>query len=102
MQALAQAARENGKLPVTSTDPKAPLWRTGDELMSYYIRRAAAAARQLPPRVAPSAFLLGLGVALDDSNYVHDSPALNEVWQKIEPDEQRQERHCSSWARLRS
>jgi hypothetical protein len=92
VQSLTQAARENNQLPVTSKDPKAQLWRTGDELMNYYVRRAAAAARQLRPESAPSAFLLGLGVALDESNYVHDKPALNDVWQKIEPDDQRQGR----------
>ncbi len=92
VQGLAQAARENGRLPVTSKDPKAQLWRTGDELMSYYVRSAAAAARRLRPEIAPTAFLLGLGVALDESNYVRDKPELNDVWQKIEPDEQRQTR----------
>ncbi len=61
-------------------------------LTVYYVRRAAAAARQLPPQVGPPAFLLGLGVALDDSNFVRDKAALNEVWQKIEPDDQRQTR----------
>jgi hypothetical protein len=92
VQALAQAARENNQLPVTSKNSKQQLWRTGDELMSYYICRAAAAARQLRPETAPAALLLGLGVALDESNYVHDKPALNDVWQKIEPEEQRQGR----------
>ena len=58
-------------------------------MTTYYVRRAAAAARQLPPHVGPAAFLLGLGVAMDDSNFVHDKPALNEVWQKIEPEDQR-------------
>ncbi len=89
VQALAQAARENTKLPVSSRDRKAQLWRTGDELMSYYVRSAAAAAQRLRREAAPSAFLLGLAVALDESNYVHDKPALNEVWQKVEPDDQR-------------
>jgi Matrixin len=92
VKSLAQAARENTHLPVTSKDSKQQLWRTGDELMSYYVRRAAAAARQLRPEMAPSAFLLGLGVALDESNYVHDKTALNDVWQKIEPDDQRHAR----------
>ena len=59
-------------------------------MTTYYVRRAAAAARQLPPHVGPAAFLLGLGVAIDDSNFVHDKPALNDVWQKIEPEDQRQ------------
>ena len=92
VQAVVRAARENQQLPVSSKDPRALVWRTNDELTNYYVRRAAAAARQLPPHVGPSAFLLGLGVAMDDSNFVHDKPALNDVWQKIEPGDQRERR----------
>jgi hypothetical protein len=92
VQAIVQAARENQQLPVSSKDPKAPVWRTSDELTAYYIRRAAAVARQLPPQVGPSAFLLGLGVAMDDTNFVHDKPALTDIWQKIEADDQRPNR----------
>ncbi len=92
LRALLQAARENQQLPVSSKNPRAPVWRTNDELTTYYVRRAAAAARQLPPQVASAAFLLGLGVALDDSNFVRDKPALYEIWQKVEPDDQRPSR----------
>ena len=60
LQAIVQAARENQQLPVSSKNPRAAVWRTGDELTTYYVRRAAAAARQLRPQVAPAAFLLGL------------------------------------------
>jgi hypothetical protein len=89
---LANAARQNNKLPVSSKDPKQQLWRTGDELMAYYVRSAANSARQFPPEVSRSAFLLGLAVGLDESNYVRDKAALNDVWQKIEPDDQRRTR----------
>jgi hypothetical protein len=92
VRAVVQAARENQQLPVRSKVPRAQVWRSDDELTTYYVRRAAAAARQLPPRTAPSAFLLGLGIAMDDSAYVRDKPALNDVWQKIETDELRQAR----------
>jgi hypothetical protein len=92
VQALAQAARENRQLPVSSKDPKVQLWRTGDELMSFYVCRAAAAARRYRPEAGRSAFLLGLGVALDESSYVRDKPALAELWKKIEPDDERQAR----------
>jgi hypothetical protein len=92
VQAIVQAARENQQLPVRSKDPRAAVWRTNDELTTFYFRRAAAAARPLPPQVGPAAFLLGLGVAIDDSNFVRDKPALNDVWQRVEPDEQRQAR----------
>ncbi len=77
-------------MPVSSKDPRAALWRSDDELTAYYVRRAAAAARQLPPQLGPSAFLLGLGVALDDADFARDKPALREVWRKIEPEDQRQ------------
>lgn len=92
VQAVVQSARENQQLPVTSKDPRVQVWRTNDELTTYYIRRAAAAARQFPPHVGPPAFLLGLGVAMDDANFTRDNPALNDVWLKIEPDDQRQTR----------
>ncbi len=92
LMAVVHAARENQQLPVRSKDPRAQLWRTDDELTTFYVRRAAAAARQLPPRVGPSAFLLGLGVALDDSDFVVNNPGLKEVWQKIEPGDLRQRR----------
>ena len=53
LQAVAQAARENGQLPVRSKDPKVPVWRTGDELMSYYVsprgRRSPATAAAACP-----------------------------------------------------
>ena len=91
-QALVQAARENQQLPIRSKDPRAPVWRTNDELTTYYVRCAATAARRLSPRVGPAAFLLGLGVAMDDSNFVRDKPAFSDVWEKIEPDDQRQMR----------
>jgi uncharacterized protein YfiM (DUF2279 family) len=38
-----------------------------DRLTEHYVRCAAAAARELPAETAPVAFLLGLGMALDDS-----------------------------------
>jgi len=92
VQAVVRAARENQQLPVSSPNPRAQVWRTDDALTTYYVRRAAAAARQLPPHVGPSAFLLGLGVSLDDSNFVADKRALNDVWRRIEPGDQRERR----------
>jgi hypothetical protein len=92
VRGVVQAARENQQLPVHSNDPRAPVWRTDDDLTNYYVRRAAAAARQLPPKFAPSAFLLGLGVALDDSSFVRDKPVLNDVWKSVDTDDLRQQR----------
>ena len=48
-------------------DPERQVRLDGDELTVYYVRQAAAAARRLPREVAGAAFLLGLGVALNDS-----------------------------------
>ena len=92
LQAVVQAARENQHLPVSSKDPHAAVWRTDDDLTACYVRRAAAAARQLRPQAAPAAFLLGLGAAMDDFHFVRDKPALNEIWQKVEPEDQREGR----------
>ena len=58
----------------------------------YYVRAAAAAAKRLPREVAGEAFLLGLGVALDDSPLLPGTPVIGDLWQQIEPPLQRSER----------
>jgi hypothetical protein len=54
LAAIVAAAKERGE-------------RKGDALTVLYIRAAAAEADRLPPDVATSAFLRGLGLGLDDS-----------------------------------
>ena len=66
--------------------------REGDALTVYYVRAAAAAAKRLPREVAGEAFLLGLGVALDDSPLLPGTPVIGDLWQQIEPPLQRSER----------
>ena len=51
----------------------APFRRSGDELTVHYIRVAAAAARRLPEKEAAPAFLLALGIALDDSTLIRSN-----------------------------
>ncbi len=92
VQAITQAARENQKLPFKAKDPRAAIWQSDDELTALYVRRAAAAARQLAPHVGRAAFLLGIGVGLDDSNYVRDKPLLNEIWKQVESSSEREGR----------
>ena len=58
MQAIATAARENHDSP-NQLD--------GDRLTELCVRRAAATAAKQPPNVAAKAFLLGLGIGLDNS-----------------------------------
>ncbi len=64
----------------------------GDAMTEYFIRRAAAEAAKLPPPLAAKAFLLGIGIALDDSRLWRDFPILNEFCQKVESENDRQVR----------
>jgi hypothetical protein len=63
--------------------------RDGDELTEYYVRQGAAAAGRLPRDVAPGAFLLGLGVALDDSPLLRNAPIVGDLLRQIEPKSER-------------
>ena len=58
----------------------------------YYVRAAAAAATRLPREIADEAFLLGLGVALDDSPLLPSTPVIGGLWRQIEPPEERADR----------
>ena len=84
VQAVTDAAADNRLLPEKSGGGVTR--SSGDDLTELYVRRAAAAARKLPPDVAAAAFLLGIGVALDDSTLVRNSPVVGEYWRHIEPD----------------
>jgi hypothetical protein len=91
--AVVAAARRNARLP-RRTDPgvEAPFRRDGDGLTDYYVREAASAARRLPAGHAVPAFLLGLGIALDDSDLLHDHPATRTLWRQVETASARTER----------
>ncbi|MHB8864434.1 MAG: matrixin family metalloprotease [Pirellulaceae bacterium] len=60
-----------------------------DSLTEYYVRRAAAAAQTLPADVAPAAFILGLGVALDDSATLLQNPLTRGFSEALETPPQR-------------
>ncbi|MFW6169320.1 MAG: matrixin family metalloprotease [Planctomycetota bacterium] len=63
-----------------------------DELTELYIRRAARAATKLGGEIAPSAFLLGLGVAMDDSDILLSNPVTANFCRKVESTTERRER----------
>ncbi len=89
-KAVAEAARTKRQLPSENANRAgAPLRLDGDKLSEYYVRQAAAAARQLPPAVGPRAFLLGLGVAMDGSEGLPKTPITDGFWQQIESSSER-------------
>jgi len=93
LAAIVQAAGENHRLPVRDTPgARAPFRRSGDELTAYYVRVGAAAARKLPEKEAAPAFLLALGIALDDSSLLRTNWVTRGLWRKIEPDAARKQR----------
>jgi hypothetical protein len=81
--AIVEAAREN-----LARKPGRRL--AGDALADYYVRRAAAAARA--GNLSPRAFLLGLGVALDDTDYVRRNPLTRSYLRSMESDAERDRR----------
>jgi hypothetical protein len=91
--AVVEAARANTRRPRRG-EPGAgpPFRRAGDDLTDYYARAAAAAAGRVPAEHAPAAFLLGLGVALDDSDLLRDHPLTRDLWRRLEPAEERARR----------
>jgi hypothetical protein len=84
VRAVSDTAADNHLLPEKSTVGGAVRF-SKDELTELYVRRAAAAANRLPQNVAAPAFLLGIGVALDDSNLLPSAPIVGEYWRQIEP-----------------
>jgi hypothetical protein len=88
LAAIVKAARDNHRLPQTgSPGASAPFRRVGDELTVYYVRAAAAAARRLPEKEAAPAFLLAVGIALDDSSLLRSNLLTGRLWRKIEPED---------------
>lgn len=64
----------------------------GDELTTEYVKAAAAAAVTLDEKRQARAFLLGLGIALDDSTILRDKPVIKKVCVVAEPDDDRKAR----------
>ena len=93
VQAITETAARNAKLPERSgVAPGIDARAAGDRLTELCIRRAASAARRLPPEHAPQAFLLGIGLGLDRSTLVRNTPLLSEFCRQVESDDERKQR----------
>jgi hypothetical protein len=93
LEELSRAAEANARLDLAETAPtQTAARRVGDELTAYYFRQAAWAARDLPADEARIAFLLGLGIGLDDTGVLSKIPQLKEFIAAIENDEARAKR----------
>jgi len=84
VRAILDRAVTQGRLPLPAVATAERGRVDGDRLTEDYVRRAAAAARQLPADVGPRSFLLGLGVALDDTFLVGSTPVVGSFWRQIE------------------
>ena len=89
VQAVTDAAADNRLFPEKTSVAGGAVRLRGDELTELYIRRAAATVKQLPPNLAVTAFLLGVGVALDDSTLLRDNAVVGKYWRQVEPDSAR-------------
>jgi hypothetical protein len=65
---------------------------SGDELMARYVREAAAIAADFRTDDSRKAFLLALGVFIDDSDALRSFPATSDLVNQIEPRPQRDKR----------
>jgi len=90
LQGIVYAATINqALLPAPNAIPGQPARRTGDALTEHLVRHAAGLADRLPNEIAPSAFLLAMAVAIDDSNLLHEFEATRSVAQAAETSSER-------------
>ena len=91
--AVVEAGKKNQQLPAANAPgAKPPFRREKDELTAYYFREAALAAQKLPAEQAAPAYLLGLGIALDDSDLMRKNFVTRGFWAKVESDDARKGR----------
>lgn len=88
VRAITAAAAESRS--VAPGPGQAPL--SGDRLTELYVRRAAAAADELPSDRAAKAFLLGLGITLDRSSVLRRSPIVSSLCRQVESAEELRQR----------
>jgi hypothetical protein len=83
--AIVEAGKKNQQLSKAGTSSsKAPFRREKDDLTAYYFREAAQAAQKLPAEQAVPAYLLALGIALDDSDLMRNNLVTRSFWRKVE------------------
>jgi hypothetical protein len=91
--AIENAARTNRSLPAAvDAKPGETARREGDALTEYYVRRAAGIAQFLPENVGPSAFVSGLGIALDNGNSLRNHRQYGRFVQAVESPPARSQR----------
>lgn len=76
----------------SGNQPPADQWYAGDKLTEFYVRQAALAAVQLEPQEPEKAFLLSLGIFLDESGVLLKFPATAAFVANVEPKSQRESR----------
>jgi hypothetical protein len=87
---VVRSAQANLALPAAGTVASGiQVRREGDELTEYYVRSAAGIARFLPDDIAVSSFLLGLGIAMDDSTILRDHASYGGFIRAVESDPER-------------
>jgi hypothetical protein len=90
LQEIVRAAVSNKARPAASAGSATTKARlVGDDLTTYYVRRAARAADQLPDDIAPRAFLVALGICMDHSRALAKLPGSANLVQAIEPASER-------------
>jgi hypothetical protein len=62
---------------------------TGDQLLEFYVRQAAIAAKQSRRENGPRAMLLALGIALDERGLLTKLPTASDILPHIEGQQQR-------------
>lgn len=87
VRAVAARAEANAKLPNGAGSKL-----KGDDLTVEYVRAAATAALTLDKDDRESAFLLALGLALDDSSVLRDNPLTASFCKAIESEDERRQR----------
>lgn len=68
---------------------------SGDELTNYLVRKAALAAVRLRSTNRVRAFLLALGIFMDDTDTLRSLPVLGDFVESVEPEDQREQRLAS-------
>jgi hypothetical protein len=87
---IVSSAQSNQKLPAAgAASAGGPTRRDGDALTEHLVRQAAGIARFLPESIATNSFLLGLGIALDDSNMLRDNSQFSGFVRLVETDQER-------------
>ncbi|MCA9231668.1 MAG: hypothetical protein KDA57_13535 [Planctomycetales bacterium] len=91
LDTLVQAAKtRTSDFSTPSGEKNQPLG--GDELTNYYVRKAAATSQRLAPENAAKAFLLALGIFVDDTEMLRAFPATQGFVKVVESDLLRRER----------